>query len=109
LLRPNGRLIFIVNSAFLMACTPPDGSVAGDRLVREYFGSHRVEFSGDGTVEFHLTHGRWIRILRATGFEVENLVEVRPPPKATPRYEFASVEWARHWPTEEIWIARKSL
>jgi hypothetical protein len=67
-----------------------------------------VEFPGDDAVEFHLTHGQWIRLLRATGFLVENLIEVRPPRGAKSKFEFASVEWARRWPTEEIWIARKS-
>jgi SAM-dependent methyltransferase len=108
LLRPGAQLVFIANSPLLMACTPADGSRAGDQLVRSYFADHRVEFPGDDAVEFHLTHGQWIRLLRATGFSVENLIEVRPPRGAKPKFEFASVEWARRWPTEEIWIARKS-
>jgi hypothetical protein len=90
-----------------MACTHPYGGLAGERLVRESFGSHRVEFPDNDTVEFHLTHGGWFGVLHAAGFEVEDLVEVRPPLTATPRYELTSVEWARKWPSEEIWIARK--
>ena len=108
LLRPNGRLIFITNSAFLMACTPLEGGLATDRLVRESFGSMRVEFPADDTVEFHLTHGRWLKVLRANGFELEDLIEVRPSEKATPRFEFASLDWARRWPSEEIWVARRT-
>ncbi|HSI96829.1 MAG TPA: class I SAM-dependent methyltransferase, partial [Gaiellaceae bacterium] len=107
LLRPNGRLIFIVNGALLMVCTPADGSRAGDRLVREYFASPAMEFPEDGVVEFHLTHGQWVRILRKCGFVLDDLVEVRPPHGAKPRFDFVSVEWARRWPSEEIWIARK--
>ena len=75
---------------FLMACTPIDGGVAGDRLVRDAFGSVRVEFAADDTVEFHLTHGRWLKALRANGFEVEDLIEIQPSEKATPRYESSS-------------------
>jgi SAM-dependent methyltransferase len=108
LLRPGGRLVFVTNSMFLMACTPIDGGVAGDRLVRDAFGSVRVEFAADDTVEFHLTHGRWLKALRANGFEVEDLIEIQPSEKATPRYEFATLEWARRWPSEEIWVARKA-
>ena len=108
LLQPGGRLIFITNGALLMACTPDDGGQAGETLIRDYFSEH-VEFPGDdGAIEFHLTHGHWIRLLRACGFALENLVEVRPPPDATPRLNFASAEWARRWPSEEIWIARKA-
>jgi len=107
LLRPGGRLVFVTNGALLITCTSADGSQAGDRLVRSYFGSYRVEFPEDDTVEFHPTHSQWIQLLRATGFALENLIEVRPPHGARPRLDFASVEWARHWPSEEIWVARK--
>jgi ubiquinone/menaquinone biosynthesis C-methylase UbiE len=107
LLRPGGLLIFVTNGALLITCTSADGARAGDRLVRSYFGSYRVEFSEDDTVEFHPTHSQWVQLLRATGFALENLIEVRPPHGAKPRLDFASVEWARQWPSEEIWVARK--
>ena len=35
---------------------------------------HRIEWP-DGSVEFHLGYGDWIRLLRANGFEVEDLIE----------------------------------
>ena len=108
LLRRGGRLIFITNSALLMACTPPAGGPVGERLVRDYFASRRVEFPGEEAVEFHLTHGDWVRLLHATGLILENLIEIQPPPGVTPRFGFASAEWARRWPSEEIWIARKA-
>ena len=107
LLRPEGQLIFFTNGAILMACTPTDGGAAGDRLVRDYFSKYRVEFPGEGGVEFHLTHGHWVRLLRSTGFVLENLIEVRPLPKTKPRFALVSLEWARRWPSEEIWVARK--
>ena len=107
LLRPGGLLISVTNSDLLMVCTPEGGGQAGERLLRDFFSHSRMEFEDDGAVEFHSTHGNWIRLLRKSRFEVENLVEVRPPPDATPRYEFVTLEWARHWPSEEIWVARK--
>jgi SAM-dependent methyltransferase len=106
-LRPGGRLIFITNSAFLMACTPADGGPVGEQLVRDYFSSDRVEFPGDEAVEFHATHGDWVRLLGASGFVLEDLIETRPSAHATPRFEFASTEWSRRWPSEDIWVARK--
>lgn len=108
LLRPEGRLIFITNSALLLTCTPVDGGVVGDRLVRDYFSRYRVEFEYDGPVEFHLTHGQWMRLLRETGFVIDDLVEVQPDPDAASRFEFVPLEWARRWPSEEIWVAHKS-
>lgn len=108
LLRVGGRLIFVANSAFLIACTEQDGGPAQDRLVRDYFGIGAIEFAADNVVEFHLTHGGWVRALGEAGFVLEDLVEVRPPAGAKPRFDFVSVEWARRWPSEEIWIARKT-
>lgn len=108
LLRPHGRLIFITNSPLLMACTPEDGGPARDRLVRDYFSNYRMEFPGDGAVEFHLTHGHWVRLLGATGFVLENLIEVQAPPEAEAGFDFASLEWARRWPSEDIWVLRKA-
>jgi ubiquinone/menaquinone biosynthesis C-methylase UbiE len=106
LLRPGGGLIFVTNSPLLMACTPEAGQRAGDRLIRDYFTSPVREYP-DGVVEFHLTHGSWIELLNAYGFAVERLVELRPPHGTQPRFDFVSIEWARRWPSEEIWVARK--
>jgi len=108
LLRPGGRLVFLVNSALLMLCMPAeDGIAATDRLLRPAFGMYRVEWPGDPGVEFHLSHGDWIRLLRASGFEVEDLLEVRPPATATTRYPFVTLDWSRQWPCEEVWKARR--
>jgi SAM-dependent methyltransferase len=108
LLRPGGRLIFLVNGTLLMLCAPDDeNEPATDRLLRDYFGMHRFEWPGDPSVDFHLGYGDWIRLLRANGFEVEDLVEVRPPDGSTTRYPFVTLEWARRWPCEEVWKARK--
>jgi SAM-dependent methyltransferase len=110
LLRPGGRLVFLVNGTLQMLCTPDDDPDApvGDRLRRPYFGMHRFEFDGpDGAVEFHLGYGDWIRLLRRHGFAVEDLIEVRPPAEATTRYPYVTAEWARRWPCEEVWKARK--
>jgi hypothetical protein len=38
---------------------------------------------------------------------VVHLIEPRAPAGATTRYGFVSPEWARRWPSEEIWKARK--
>ena len=48
-----------------------------------------------------------IRLLRDSGFEVEDLVEVEIAEDATTRYPFVSPQWARRWPAEEVWKVRK--
>ena len=80
---------------------------AGRKLLRDYFGMHRFEWPDDDGLEFHLGHGDWIRVLRDNEFEILDLIEPRPAPEATTAYPFVTTEWARRWPAEEIWKARK--
>jgi SAM-dependent methyltransferase len=105
-LRPGGRLVFMRNSTLVILCSPGEGRV-DERLARPQFGMWRFEW--DGGVEFHLAHGDWIRLLRGSGFDVERLVELQAPEDAVdhPYYDFVGAEWARRWPAEEIWVARK--
>lgn len=108
ILRPGGELIFLTNGALLMLCAPEsEEEPAGETLLRPYFGMHRFEWPGDDAVEFHLGHGDLLRLLRRSGFEVEELIELQPPESATTRYPFVTLEWARRWPSEEVWKARK--
>jgi len=107
ILRPGGRLIFLCNSTLVILSSPDDlDGVAQERLMRPQFGMHRFTWEG---VEFHLAHGEWIRLLRANGFDVEDLVEIQAPESAAThaRYSYVSAQWGRKWPAEEIWIARK--
>ena len=108
LLRPGGRLAFLGNSAILMLCVPDDeDEAAGEALLRPQAGMHRFEWPPDTSVEFHISHGDMIRLLRNCGLEVEDLVEIYPPEGSTTRYPFVTLEWARKWPCEEVWKARK--
>ncbi len=105
LLRPGGRLVFLCNSTLLMLCVPDVGA-ATDRLLRPQAGLHRMSWESDPGVEFHLGHGDWLRLLRACGFEVEDLVEVYAPEDARSDYDFVAAQWARQWPAEEVWFAK---
>jgi SAM-dependent methyltransferase len=108
ILKPGGRLVFMINGLQLMLCTPygDDEAPVTERLERPLFGMHRFVWD-DGSVEFHLPHGEMIRLLRANGFEIEELYEVQVPPDATTRYPYVTAEWASKWPCEEIWKVRK--
>ena len=109
LLRDGGRLIFLGNGTMLMLTVPDtDAEGAADTTIkRDYFGMHRFEWPDSDGVEFHLGYGDWIRLLRRSGFEVEDLVELRPGVDATTRYTYVTTEWARRWPAEEVWVARR--
>jgi hypothetical protein len=70
---------------------------------------HRFEWTGEVGVEFHLPHGHWIDLLREHGFEIERLVEVQAPADAKTHefYAYVTAEWARQWPAEDLWVARR--
>jgi SAM-dependent methyltransferase len=108
LLRSGGTLVFLTNSPLVITCSPDEGPVV-DRLLRNQFGMRRVEWPGETSVEFHLPHGEMIRTLRRVGFEVLDLVELQAPEGGDPgRFEWLTLDWARRWPSEEIWVARKT-
>ncbi len=108
LLRPGGRLMFLGHSYLSMLTFPPEDLPASECLQRPHFGMHRFEWpDAEGAVEFAIPHGEMIRLLRSSGFEVEDLVEYPAPDDAdTPTDPLATPEWSRRWPIEDVWKAR---
>ncbi len=106
LLRPGGRLVFLRNSTLLLLCMPETGA-ATELLLRPLAGLHRVSWESDPGVEFHLGHGEWLRLLRRSGFEVTDMIEVYAPEGARTQYDFVTAGWARKWPAEEVWFAQR--
>jgi SAM-dependent methyltransferase len=109
LLRSGGELVFMRNSTLSMLCMPDTGRVA-ESLQRPQRGINRLEWTDDDPgVEFHLSTGDLIRLLRANGFELLDMVELYAPESARDHAEYSYVpaDWARRWPSEEIWRARK--
>ena len=75
------------------------------RLHTGYFSLGRWE---EDHVEYQLPYGRWIRLFRESGFVVEDLIELRPPEGSRTTYtDYVPAAWARQWPAEHIWKARK--
>lgn len=110
LLKPDGQLVFLRGSTLFVLCLPPSGP-AKTELMRPHLGMYRLEWeeSDDDSVEFHPPAGEMFRILKGSGFQVENFIEIYAPQDAEPsRFEFVSLEWAQKWPPEEIWVARKA-
>jgi SAM-dependent methyltransferase len=106
LLRPGGRLVFMRATPLLFLCAHEDGLT--EQLQRPLRGMNRNEQPGQAD-QFMLPHGELFRLLRSTGFEVEELVELYAPDDAQRHeyYSFTSPDWARKWPAEEIWATRK--
>lgn len=107
LLRPGGRLVFLTNSTVSVLCMTMDG--VGEQLVRPQFGLGKWVWPDTNEVEFHLAHGDWIELLHKNEFEVERLVELFANPESETHtyYKYVTAEWARKWPAEEAWAARK--
>ncbi len=107
LLRPGGLFAFNQHSPIETICWPLGRDRVGDRLALDYFGMHR--FEDDDEVFFQLPYGEWIRLFRANGLVVEDLIEPRPAADATSTYRDAEqLAWARRWPSENIWRLRRS-
>jgi SAM-dependent methyltransferase len=109
LLRPEGRLVFLTNSTLAMVCAP-DVGVIEERLLRPQFdGLYQISWPDQVGVEYHPTHGEWIRLLRDNGFDVEALHELQAPEDGETHayYDFVTFDWARKWPCEDLWVARK--
>jgi SAM-dependent methyltransferase len=109
LLRPGGRLVFLTNSHLSALCVPTEAGLAGERLVRAQREAYRVRWPGGG-IEFHPSHGDWVRLLHSSGFVVEAMHEIYATPGDGdhPFYEIVSGEWATKWPAEELWVAMRA-
>ena len=109
-LRRGGELMFLGNGALLTLCVHEleEDDPADEILKRDYFDMHRFEWPDTDAVEFHLNHGDMIRLLRTSGFEILDLVELRPGDKDETSYPFVDKAWAQRWPTEEVWRARRT-
>lgn len=60
-------------------------------------------------VVFQLPDGEWIRLFRANGFEILDLIEPRPAPDAVSSYrDDEDRAWARRRPAECIWRLRRA-
>jgi SAM-dependent methyltransferase len=114
-LRPGGGLVFVIMSAFAYVCFPLDDDAlpADTTLHRDYFGMHRFGWRDEkgvvDSVEFHLGYGDMIRLLRSSGFEVDDLIEIRPSDARSPERLDTPWEWARRWPSVEAWKAHKPV
>ena len=105
LLRPGVLLAFSRSSPFATVCEGEDESVH-PVLRRDYFGLHELDYGE--VVTYELPYGEWIRLFRANGLDVEDLIEPRPAEDATSTYwDEVERDWARRWPSESIWKARK--
>jgi len=111
LLRPGGELVFMRNTDIEMLCSP-DADKVSEQLLRPLRGMNRLDWfsePGPPATEFHLPTADMFGLLRRTGLEVVDYRQLYASDDAVdhPFYNFVPAEWARRWPSEEVWRARK--
>ena len=108
LLRPGALLAFSGGTPLEWLCWNEEDDTIDERLHRPYFGMHRWE-TPEGSVEFELPYGEWVRLFLRSELLLEDLVEIHPPDGATSTYRSdEETAWARRWPMEQIWKVRKA-
>ncbi len=105
LLRPGGRLVFCHATPWIYVTDDPGTGRTSRRLHQSYFGMH-TQVSPDGTADFVLPTGDWVRLFRAAGLVIDDLHELQAPADAVTTYGW-SPKWARRWPAEQVWVVRK--
>jgi SAM-dependent methyltransferase len=106
-LRPGGLLAFCATHPLLYLTWNNDKENQTRRLQIDFAELGRMDF-GDGTIDWTLPPSEWIRVLHGAGFEIVDLLELTVGADATTTYEeFAPPRWARRWPAEWIWKARR--
>jgi hypothetical protein len=99
--------VFLGNSTLLILCAPDtENEPVPPTLQRPLRGMHRTSWPDDTTVEFHLSPGDWIRLLRRNGFEILDLIELYASEDETRSPMAIPPSWER-WPIEEVWRARR--
>jgi SAM-dependent methyltransferase len=107
LLRPGGRLVFNLITPFTSVCWNDALERPDEALHHGYFDLDKWIDTG-GFVSYELGYGDWIRQFRRHGFVVDDLIELRPPARATSSYLSAEEKaWARRWPHEHIWCTTR--
>lgn len=112
LLQVGGELAFLGNHPLAMVSSPIDGSLpVTERLERPYFTLGRLDWRGPvdepGGIEFNLPISSWMRLFDAIGFDILDFVEVRAPDSATGRRGGVNADWAKRFPSEQVWRLRK--
>jgi len=108
-LRAGGRFVFCGTTPFIFVTWPMVDGPPGRTLERSYFDSRRMLWNEDDpSFEYQMPYGEWIRLFRANGFVIEDLMELRPAPNAETAFtDYVTLEWARDFPAEQIWKVRK--
>ncbi len=106
-LRAGGMLAFCCTHPLLYLTWDDEREQQTRKLQIDYAELGRMPLA-EGTIDWVLPASDWIRVLRANGFAIESVVELCAPPGTSTTFDdFAPPKWARRWPAEWIWTARR--
>jgi SAM-dependent methyltransferase len=106
-LRPGGLLAFCETHPLLYLTWNDAKQQQTKTLQFDYAQLGRMAL-GEGTIDWALPPGAWIRLLNDAGFDVLDCIELCANADATTTYtDYAPPKWARRWPAEWIWKARR--
>ena len=113
LLKPGGQLVFLGNHPIAMLCAPDSGEACDETLHQSYFDLGKLDWRDvpvdPGGVEFNRSISSWLNLFAETGFVVERYQELQAPASARGLQHYVSAEWARRWPSEQVWHLRKPV
>lgn len=113
ILRPGGRLAFLGNHPMVMVATPLDGGACDEKMHRPYRKMDRFDWSDavvdPGGMEFNRSIGDWFSLFIETGFQVTDYRELYPHKDDQSDFGFLSADWARRFPSEQVWWLQKPL
>ena len=104
--------MFLGNHPLAMVCSPIDGSLpVTERLERSYFDLGRLDWrqaiDEPGGIAFHLPISSWMRLFHDIGFDVVDYIEIQAPESATESNGMVTADWAKRFPSEQVWRIRK--
>jgi len=113
LLAPGGELVFLGNHPLAILAQRLDSDAPADRTLHNpYFGMHRIDWhepDGSAGTEFSLPISEWLRLFDRVGFDVVAYHELRAPYDGPEVRFFATADWARDYPSEQVWKLRKRV
>ena len=111
LLRTGGRLAFLGNHPLVLAATPPSGDLAGFTLHRGWRELDRIDWTGveidPGGIGFNRSFEGWLALFRENGFGVLDYRENYAPDDATEDRFPVGADWAKRFPSEQVWWLEK--
>ncbi|MEX0285806.1 MAG: class I SAM-dependent methyltransferase [Paracoccaceae bacterium] len=110
-LRPGGRLVFLGSHPMTIVATDLLGSPCDWTLHRPYKDMNRIDWTkveiDPGGIEFNRTIAGWFDLFREIGFVVDRYLELFAPETATEQRFHIPADWAKSYPSEQVWVLSK--